>query len=415
MARPRASSGQHDLLLVAARQRARGRVDRRACGPAGAPPARARGRAGGARRANHGAVGGERDGADLADVVHTGLSSMRPKRRWSPGTNATPAVIAARGPTGRPPRSSTRPASARGGPRRARGRSVPAAATPARPTISPGVARSPIHSSRPATDTSSRRTPDWPSAAPAGSARAAPTAASAPAAAGTAARSPSIASTTALVVSPPRHAGERGAAVAQHRDLVAHREDLLEDVRDEHDRDAAPRRTPSTRSSASVSARSSAEVGSSRTASTRGPVTSARATLDESALGERQSADRRAQGHVEAEVGDDGGARAAISPRRTNGPPRARASAQVGQDVEVLEQAELLGDDRDAVAGGVRGARERHRAAVEAHRPGVGAHRRDDLHERRLPAPFSPTRAWTVTGRTRRPAPFERRRRRRPS
>ena len=184
----------------------------------------------------------------------------------------------------------------------------------------------------------------------------------------------------------PRHAGERGAAVAQHRDLVAHREDLLEDVRDEHDRDAALAQD-------AQHAQQRVRVGALER---RGrlvedqharPGDQRPRDLDELALGERQGADRPAQGHVEAEVGEDrpraGGH---LAPAHERPAARLAHREQVGQDVEVLEQAELLGDDRDAVAGGVRGARERHRAAVEAHRPGVGAHRaRDDLHERRLP------------------------------
>jgi len=108
--------------------------------------------------------------------------------------------------------------------------------------------------------------------------------------------------------------------------------------------------------------------------------------LDELALGQRQRADRPAQRHVEAEVGEHR-ARAARHLLAPHERPAARLAhrEQVGQHVEVLEQAELLRDHRDAVAGRVRRARERDLAAVEAQRAGVrrdGA--ADHLHERRL-------------------------------
>ena len=83
--------GEHDLLLVAARQRARALVDRAACGPAGrATCSRARARR--RPRARSGPVARRAPTARIWPMFsQSGLSSIRPSRRRSPETSATPA------------------------------------------------------------------------------------------------------------------------------------------------------------------------------------------------------------------------------------------------------------------------------------------------------------------------------------
>ena len=285
-----------------------------ACGPAGARRARAPARAG-AARGRPAPRAASATARTWPMFSHSGLSSISPKRRRSPETSATPAPIAPRRPrgTGRPPGSRTLPRSARRWPLTSSRTVVcPAPAIPARPTISPGRRRQ-------ADVVERARGPTRPRAAAARRRRGG--------------RTSSIsvtcsASSRACLVggrdraAPPlaqhrvddrgrgqlgaRDALEDRAAVAQHGDLVAEREHLLEDVRDEHDARPAARAGRAARSSSvSVLARSSAEVGSSRM-STRGCVTSALATSTSWRSRERQRPERRAQRHVEAELGQHG-------------------------------------------------------------------------------------------------------------
>ena len=266
----------------------------------------------------------------------------------------------------------------------------PAPAIPARPTISPGAAVRLTASSRPETDTPSRRSGAV--AAPAGSTisvtRSASSRASSSGTAGTVPRrrSPSIASTIAVVVSPARGTPSRTARPS--RSTVTSSQSPRASSRMCETNTTAtcrPRRTRSTPSSVSALARSSAEVGSSRM-STRGRGHERLGDLDELALCERQRPDRRAQRHVEPELGQDGPrALGHLGAPDERAAPRLAHREEVAEHVEVAEQVELLRDDRDAVARRVGGAGEDDLATVEAQRPRVGPHGAgDDLDERRL-------------------------------
>ena len=117
--------------------------------------------------------------------------------------------------------------------------------------------------------------------------------------------SPSIASTIAGTVSSARgRALIATLPVAQHRDLVAQRHHVLEDVRDEHDADLAVAQHAQRVAAASrCSSRPSAEVGSSRI-STRGSVSSALAISSSWRSASDSSPTSCAQRHVEAELGE---------------------------------------------------------------------------------------------------------------
>ena len=74
---------------------------------------------------------------------------------------------------------------------------------------------------------------------------------------------------------------------------------------------------------------------------------------------------------------------------------------EVLHDVEVVAQRQVLVDGGDAKIHGVVGARDLHLVALEPDLPVVGRmDAGDGLHQRRLPAPLSPTRATTSPGRT---------------
>ena len=87
------------------------------------------------------------------------------------------------------------------------------------------------------------------------------------------------------------------AAVAQDRDAVADRVDLVEEVRDEQDRDALVAERPDDRKSPSTSAASRLEVGSSRM-STFASVDHRAADRDELLHGDRERRERRVRVEV---------------------------------------------------------------------------------------------------------------------
>ena len=301
--------GEHDLLLVAARQRARRVVDRRACGRAARAPARARARA--ARPARTISPSAASPTARTWPMFsQIGLSSISPSRRRSPGTSATPARIALRSPcgTGRPPGSVTVPRVGRAGARR----SAPAPR---------GGRRPPRPRARPPRRASTRRVSG--SSAPSTAASrssSAGAAASTSSASATCSRSrrrrppprasstgwPSIALTITGTVSSSRGSALIATcAVAQHGDLVAQRHHVLEDVRDEHDPDVAVAQHPQ-RVEQHLRARApSADVGSSRIR-TRGSVSSALAISSSWRWARLRSSTGVPQRHVETELAQHG-------------------------------------------------------------------------------------------------------------
>ena len=165
--------------------------------------------------------------------------------------------------------------------------------------------------------------------------------------------SPSIASTIAGTVSSARgRALERHAPVAQHRDLVAQRHHVLEDVRDEHDADLAvaqhAQRVEQHRGRRRARAPRSARRGSAPAARSAAPWRS-RAAGARPARARRPARAAARRGPRSASTGR---ARAAIAARSTNGPRlRLAHRVEVREDVEVGEQVELLRDDRDAARG----------------------------------------------------------------
>ena len=305
---------EDDLLLVAAGQLARARVDRRRAHLQALDlVARVRAQA---PRADQRPVGGQRDRADLADVVPHGLveheaeappvardeRDARADRAAQPAGDRPaagqqdraalrppPAAHAARGPS-----CARRPRSRRGRRSRpVRAMRLTVVEPPGRrdtPSRRSGAVAAPA-----AVDHLGHALGELPGRLvrrPPGPCRA---------------RSPSIASTIAVVVSSAR--GTPASDGAPSRSTVTSSqsaEDLLEDVRDEHDRDLAlAQDAAATRISASVLAASRAEVGSSRI-STRGSVTSALATSTSWRCASDSDADRRRSGTSRPSSAQDG-------------------------------------------------------------------------------------------------------------
>ena len=271
--------GEHDLLLVAARQRAGRLVDRAAADAQAARPARAPARA--ARpRARSGPSAASPTERTWPMFSQSGLSSISPSRRRSPVTSATPARDRAPQPArapSRPPGSTTGPRSGRRSPRDELEHRVVAGARDARRgrRSRRGATSRSTARARPPTDDVAQLEP--------------PAGASTSSASATCSRSSRrVAAPRRLValaehrVDDRRHGqprarprAHRDLAVAQHRDLVAQRHHVLEDVRDEDDADlAVAQHAQRRRAAVSVLGAPSAEVGSSRI-STRGSVSSA--------------------------------------------------------------------------------------------------------------------------------------------
>ncbi len=198
-------------------------------------------------------------------------------------------------------------------------------------------------------------------------------------------------------------------AVAHHRDPVGDREHLLEPVRDVEDRDAVGATARAGRRTGARSPRSlSAEFGSSRI-STRGRSSSTRQSSTSCRSPMPQAADDGVR------VGTSGRSRRSIgralrSHRGAIDQPEARRLAvgeQVGQHRAVREEAQLLVDDADA---GARASARRRRARTARRRAGSSPRVGRTAPARifisvDLPAPFSPTTAWTVPATTSRSTP----------
>ena len=240
--------GEHDLLLVAARQRARGVVDRpRADAQPARPELAARSRRRPARTTGPSeASPTERTWPMFSQI---GLSSISPSRRRSPETSATPARDRApqavrHGTAAGQRRPSRRP----GAPEPADSSSTawwPAPATPASPTTSPGATRQRSAASSDALDGGVAQLQRRPrSVEPEGLAERARGSGSAPGL-GASTGSPSIALTITGTVSFSRGSAliavcpSRSTVISSHR-----RHHVLEDVRDEHDADVAVAQHP---------------------------------------------------------------------------------------------------------------------------------------------------------------------------
>ena len=144
------------------------------------------------------------------------------------------------------------------------------------------------------------------------------------------------------------------AAVAQHGHLVAEAHDLLEDVGHVHDRDVVV---------AQDSEDPEKTLRGARLECGRGLIEQEHLwlrderlrDLDQLALGERERAQRRGEIDREAELLEDGTRERRHGPAVDQRPATGLAHReQVREDVEVREQAELLGHDRHALGGSRR-------------------------------------------------------------
>ena len=183
-----------------------------------------------------------------------------------------------------------------------------------------------------------------------------------------------------------RLAGDDDLAAAQDRDPVGDGEDVLEEVGDVDDADAAVAEVADDLQQALGLG---FLQGRGRLVEDQdvGLVEQRAGDLDQLLLAEAQRGERAVEVDVEADRLEHRLGLAAHRPavERDPGGERLAAEEEVLEDVEVGEERQLLGDDRDPLIGRLAGVAEGDPLAVELERPLIrGGAADDDLDQRRL-------------------------------